>query len=226
VFYQPERGHGLPHDPLNALVIPRPIGWISTVDANGVRNLAPFALFNIVAYEPPHVMFAPTGLPGGAQKDSLANARATGEFVANLATWDLHEKVWQSSIPAPPEIDEFELTGLTPVASQLVKPPRVKESPAQLECRVVQIVTLPHTDPTSLNHIVIGRVLGVHIDDTILKDGLVDYARIQPMARLGYADYTRVSEVFSKPFPKWPPDNAKPSTGHSDSARLQPLPSA
>jgi flavin reductase (DIM6/NTAB) family NADH-FMN oxidoreductase RutF len=205
MFYEPERGHGLPHDPINALVIPRPVGWVSTISTNGVLNLAPFALFNIVAYAPPHVMFAPTGLPGGHLKDSLKNAMETGEFVTNLAIWDLRDKVWQSSIPAPPEVDEFQLTGLTPIPSRLVKPPRVKETPVHLECRTVQIVKLPHTDPTSMNHIVIGKVVGVHIDDSVLVNGMVDYTKIVPMARLGYTDYTRVTEVHTKPFPKWPP---------------------
>ncbi|MSO99305.1 MAG: flavin reductase family protein [Rhodospirillaceae bacterium] len=209
MFYEPERGHGLPHDPINALVIPRPIGWVSSIDINGMPNLAPFALFNLVAYMPPHVMFAPTGEPTGRAKgtfkDSLNNVQATGEFVINMATWELRDQVWQSSIPAPPGVSEFGLTGLTPIASQLVKPPRVKESPVHLECKLVQIVRLPHTNPDSANHIVIGKVVGVHIDDSILVDGKVDYAKITPMARLGYTDYTRVGEVFTKPFPKWPP---------------------
>lgn len=205
MFYEPARGHGLPHDPISALVIPRPVGWISTVGKNGVFNLAPFALFNIVAYEPPHVMFAPTGQSSGKPKDSLVNAQETGEFVANLATWELKDKVWQTSIPAPPEIDEFKLAGLTPVPAKLVKAPMVKESPVHLECKVVEIVKLPHTDPAKANHIVIGKVIGVHIDDAALKNGIIDYSAITPMARLGYFDYTRVSEVHSKPFPKWPP---------------------
>ncbi|MGE4615844.1 MAG: flavin reductase family protein [Gammaproteobacteria bacterium] len=205
MFYRPEDGHGLPHDPLNAIVAPRPIGWISTLDANGHANLAPFALFNIVAYQPPHVMFAPTGQESGRFKDSLNNVHATGEFVANMATWALRDLVWLSSTPAPPEVDEFEVTGLTPVPGRLVAPPRVKESPAHLECKYVQTVTLPHTDPDNANHVVIGRVVGIHIDDAFLVDGLIDQLRIEPMARLGYTGYTRVTEVHAKPFPTWPP---------------------
>lgn len=205
MFYEPEKGHGLPHDPINALVIPRPVGWISTVDVDGVVNLAPFALFNIVAYEPPHVMFAPTGNRGAPFKDSFNNVAATGEFVVNMATWALKDKVWLTSTPAPPHVDEMELAGLTPVPSRLVRPPRVKESPVHLECRHVQTVRLPHTDPGLANHIVIGKVVGVHIDDAVLKNGMVDYALLTPMARLGYTDYTRITEVFTKPFPKWPP---------------------
>jgi flavin reductase (DIM6/NTAB) family NADH-FMN oxidoreductase RutF len=147
MFYRPEDGHGLPHDPLSALVMPRPIGWISTVDVNGRRNLAPFALFNIVAYQPPHVMFAPTGQPGGPYKDSLNNVEETGAFVANMATWALRDAVWQTSIPAPPDIDEFDLAGLTAIPSTVVDPPRVEESPVNLECRHVQTIRLPHVDP-------------------------------------------------------------------------------
>ncbi len=209
MFYRPEDGHGLPHDPLSALVMPRPIGWISTVDAEGRRNLAPFALFNIVAYQPPHVMFAPTGQPGGRFKDSLNNVAATGEFVANMATWALRDAVWQTSIPAPPDVDEFELAGLTPIQSTVVKPPRVGESPVHLECTHVQTIRLPHTDCSTANHVVIGKVVGIHIDDAVLVDGIVDEAKLAPMARLGYLNYTRVTEVHTKPFPTWPPPDEK-----------------
>jgi flavin reductase (DIM6/NTAB) family NADH-FMN oxidoreductase RutF len=206
MFYRPEEGHGLTHDPLSALVMPRPIGWISSVDASGNANLAPFALFNIVAYEPPHVMFAPTGQQNGRYKDSLNNVEATGEFVANMATWPLRDVVWQTSIPAPPDVNEFELAGLTPRPSELVKPPGVKESPVHLECVHVQTVRLPHSDPSNANHVVIGRVVGIHIDDAVIVDGIVDEARLEPMARLGYLNYTRLTEVHSKPFPTWPPE--------------------
>ncbi len=185
--------------------MPRPIGWISSIDAGGRVNLAPFALFNIVAYHPPHVMFAPTGQQNGRFKDSLNNVEATHEFVANMATWSLRDVVWQSSIPAPPEVDEFKLTGLTPIASRLVRPPRVKESPVHLECRHVQTVRLPHEDADNANHIVIGKVVGIHVDDSVIVDGIVDETRLEPMARLGYLNYTRLTEVHSKPFPTWPP---------------------
>lgn len=203
MFYTPEKGHNLTHDPLSALVMPRPIGWISSLDGAGKRNLAPFALFNIVAYAPPHVMFAPTGQSSGRFKDSLNNVQETGEFVANMATWALRDAVWHSSIPAPPEVDEFELTGLTPIPSKMVSPPRVKESPVHLECRHTQTIRLPHVDQNNANHIVIGKVVGVHIDDTVIKDGLVDEMKLEPMARLGYLNYTRLTEIHSKPFPKW-----------------------
>lgn len=205
MFYRPEDGHGLPHDPMSALVMPRPVGWISSLDTEGRRNLAPFALFNLVAYEPPHVMFAPTGQANGRFKDSLNNVEATGEFVANIATWALRDSVWQTSIPAPANIDEFELAGLTPIASTLVAPPRVAESPVHLECAHVQTIRLPHVDIHNANHVVIGKVVGVHIDESVINDGIVDELALQPMARLGYLNYTRLTEVHSKPFPTWPP---------------------
>ena len=208
MFYRPEDGHGLPHDPMSALVMPRPVGWISSQDAAGRRNLAPFALFNLVAYQPPHVMFAPTGQAGGRFKDSLNNVEATGEFVANMATWALRDAVWHTSIPAPSDVDEFELAGLTPTPATIVAPPRVKESPVHLECTHVQTIRLPHVDPDNANHVVIGKVVGVHIDDSVITDGIVSEAALEPMARLGYLNYTRVTEVHTKPFPTWPPKKA------------------
>jgi flavin reductase (DIM6/NTAB) family NADH-FMN oxidoreductase RutF len=150
-------------------------------------------------------MFAPTGQKSGRVKDSLNNVHATREFVANMAAWALRDFVWLSSTPAPPEVDEFDVTGLTPVLGRLVVPPRVKESPAHLECQYVQTVTLPHTGRDNANHVVIGRVVGIHIDDSFLVNGLVDQLRIKPMARLGYTGYTQVTEVHAKPFPTWPP---------------------
>lgn len=206
MFYKPEKGHNLKYDPLSAIVIPRPIGWISTIDKKGNRNLAPFALFNIVAYKPPHVMFAPTAQPvERGFKDSLANVQDTKEFVANMATWKLRDAVWHSSIPAPRDVDEFELTGLTPAASKIVAPPRVKESPVSLECQHVQTITLPHEDGLTSNNIVIGKVVGIHIDDSVIENGIVNEKKLEPMARLGYLNYTRITEVYNKPFPKWPP---------------------
>ena len=207
MFYKPEEGHSLEHDPLSALVIPRPIGWISTIDKKGNKNLAPFALFNIVAYKPPHVMFAPTGQSvKKGFKDSLVNVQDTNEFVANMATWKLRDAVWLSSTPAPREVDEFELTGLTPAPSKIVSPPRVKESPVSLECQHIQTIRLPHEDGLTSNNIVIGKVVGIHIDDSVIEGGIVSEKKLEPMTRLGYLNYTRITEVYNKPFPRWPPE--------------------
>ena len=203
MFYRPQDGHGLPRNPFNALVVPRPIGWISTLDADGGVNLAPYSFFNAVAYTPPQVMFSGTGNHAfGGLKDSIRNAIETGEFVVNLATWDLREAMNASAVAAPHTIDEFEYAGLHKAPSQIVRPPRVAESPAHLECVFTQSVQL-ETDDDEPNTAVFGRVVGVHIDDGYLKDGFVDTVAMRPLGRLGYLDYVVVSETFSMERPKW-----------------------
>ena len=154
-FYEPAKGHGLRHDPLNAIVAPRPIGWVSTVDAEGRRNLAPYSFFNAFNYVPPIIGFASIG-----RKDSLANAEATGMFVWNLATRDLAEAMNRTSATAARGVDEFELSGLTPAPSSLVAPPRVLESPVNFECRVSQILQLAGADGTRIETwVVFGEVV-------------------------------------------------------------------
>lgn len=205
MFYEPTHGHGLPHNPFNAIVLPRPIGWIATLDEQGRTNLAPFSFFNAVSYVPPQVMFATTGPHSeGGHKDSMRNALASGEFVANLATWELREAVNLTSTPAPPGVDELELAGLTAVPSRLVAPPRVAESPVQLECRVVTSVDLPTPDPDDPNTVVFGEVVGIHISDEAIVDGLVDVTRLQPIGRLGYRQYVHVRDSFEMTRPGWP----------------------
>lgn len=205
MFYRPSEGHGLRRNPFNAVVVPRPIGWVSSVDRDGRVNLAPFSFFNAVSYVPPQVMFATTEPHrDGGDKDSLRNIRETGEFAVNLATWPLREAVNASSAPAPHGIDEFELAGLTKAPARLVRPPLVAESPVHLECVLVQIVELPSPDPADPNTVVFGEVVGVHIADEVIVDGLVDPLRLDAIARLGYDQYARVSEVFSMKRPGWP----------------------
>ena len=197
---------GLRHNPFTALVTPRPIGWISTVNAQGLSNLAPFSFFNAVSSAPPMVMFcANASHTDGGDKDSLANARATGEFVANLATFDLQKQMNDSSSAAPRAIDEFDLVGLTKAPSRLVRPPRVAESPIHLECRVVRIVELPSDERTGeRNALTVGRVLAVHIDDSLISEGRVDITRARPLARMGYLDYAVIDSVFPIKRPSWP----------------------
>jgi flavin reductase (DIM6/NTAB) family NADH-FMN oxidoreductase RutF len=206
VFYRPTDGHGLPHNPFNQLVVPRPIGWISSRGADGHVNLAPFSFFNAVAYVPPQVMFALTGPhASGGYKDSLRNVLETGEFGFNLATWGLREEVNLTSAPAPPGTDEFELAGLTKRAARAIEVPLVDESPANFECRLVTSVQLPTPDPDDPNTVVFGEVVGVHIRDDVIVDGLVDIHRLDPIARLGYNDqYARVTEIFRMTRPGWP----------------------
>ena len=187
----------LPHNPFKACVVPRPIGWISTVDAEGIPNLAPFSFFNAVSERPPMVMYCANGehIEGG-EKDSTQNARATGEFVANLATWELREAVNLSSKRVRRAIDEFALTGLEAAPSTLVRPPRVAASPIALECRVISVHELPNEGTGEINRMVIGRVLGIHIAEHLLVDGMVSIPRLRPIARLGYREYAVVESVF------------------------------
>ena len=189
-FYEPAQGHGLPHDPFNALVGPRPIGWISSQSAAGVRNLAPYSFFNAFNYVPPIVGFASIGA-----KDSLHNIRDTGEFGWNLATRPLAERMNASCAAVPPEVDEFALAGLTPVASRGIAVPRVAESPVSFECRLTQIVRLEGVDGTPVDTwLVLGEVVGVHIARHLLKDGIYDTAAAEPILRAGGpADYFTVT---------------------------------
>jgi flavin reductase (DIM6/NTAB) family NADH-FMN oxidoreductase RutF len=180
-FYEPRDGHRLPHDPFNAMVGPRPIGWISSRSGAGTLNLAPYSFFNAFNYVPPIVGFASIGY-----KDTLRNIEETGEFAWNLATRPLAEQMNQSCAAVGPEVDEFALAGLTPAPSRIVQVPRVAESPVSFECRLSQLLQLQGADggkvPTWL---VLGEVVGVHIDQTLLKDGIYDTAAAQPILRGG-----------------------------------------
>lgn len=199
MFYRPSEGHGLPHDPFKALVVPRPIGWISSLDAEGRANLAPYSFFNGCGDNPPLVMFAQTGRKSRPEpiKDTIANVRATGEFACNVVSEALAEKMNLTSGTYPPEVDEFALAGLTPAPGVAVSVPHVAEAPAVLECRVVRILDdLPSHAEHMFNVMVIGEVVGVHIRDEILREGRVDYTAFRPVARLGYMDYTTVREVW------------------------------
>ena len=189
-YYEPSKGHGLPHDPFNAVIGPRPIGWISSQNSAGNLNLAPYSFFNAFNYTPPIIGFASIGA-----KDSLRNIQETGEFGWNLATRPLAEQMNASCAAVGPEVSEFELTGLTPVASRNIKVPRVAESPVSFECKLTQIVQLHGVDgvlvPTWL---VLGEVVGVYIARRLLKDGVYDTAAAEPVLRGGGpADYFAVT---------------------------------
>lgn len=205
MFHEVGTPHGLPFNPFKSCIIPRPIGWTTTVDAEGRVNLAPFSFFNGMASEPPMVVLGINGRHGGggACKDTLANCRATGEFVINMATEALKDAMNTTAGPHPTGTDEMALAGLTPEPSVLVRPPRVAESPVHLECRVHEIVPLPSDDPDSANTLVIGRVVGVHVrDDALTPDGRVDVECIRPIARLGYQDYATVERVWQLTRPR------------------------
>jgi flavin reductase (DIM6/NTAB) family NADH-FMN oxidoreductase RutF len=198
-FYEPSKGHNLAYDPFKAIVAPRPIGWISTLDAQGRPNLAPYSFFNAISERPPMVMFSSGGL-----KDTAANIQATGEFVCNLVTRALAEKMNLTSAPLPRGTNEFEFAGLAAAQCRIVSAPRVAEAPAALECRLVEMVQLRDLHGATLEqYVTIGQVVGVHLDHTYLKDGLFDLLATHPIQRAGYAaDYTEAAVGFQMPRPR------------------------
>ena len=215
MFYDPRRNdHDLPHNPWTALVVPRPIGWISTVSRSGVVNLGPYSFFNTVSANPPYVLFS-----SHPRKHSQINAEETGEFVVNMATWDLREVMNASSAEFAAEVSEPERVGIDMCACVNVKPPRVARSPVVLECKYNTTVRLTGADgrlnPSS---IVFGEVVGVHVDDRVIVDGRIDVLKMQPIARLGYMDFTLVDNLFEMLRP------AKPTQEHTEPpANRQPV---
>ncbi|MFD1701949.1 flavin reductase family protein [Methylopila henanensis] len=196
--YEVAKGHRLPHDPFKAIVAPRPIGWISTVDAEGRPNLAPYSFFNGVAGSPPMVMFSSEGW-----KHSVANVDATGEFVCNFASLALKDAMNASSAPVAAGVDEFELARLETAESSLVRPPRVKASPAALECKALSVTELSDLDGRRIGRwMVVGQVVAVHIREEFLTGGLFDTAKAGALARCGYMDYAAVETVFALERPK------------------------
>jgi len=195
MFYRPEDGHGLPHNPFNALITPRPIGWISTRSRDGHDNLAPYSFFNGVAYVPPQVMFASTsGKPDReVGKDSLSQLQDTGVFCVNIVETAMQDAMNQTSGAWGAEVDEFDLAGIEKAACDTIDCARVAHAPAALECRVTQVIKIEGAE----NYVTFGEVTGIHLRDDCIVDGLFDVTRFKPLARLGYRDYTSVSDVFS-----------------------------
>jgi flavin reductase (DIM6/NTAB) family NADH-FMN oxidoreductase RutF len=201
MFYETAKNdHGLARNPLKAIVAPRPIGWITSMSAKGDINLAPYSFFNAVSDDPPMVLFSSEG-----PKDSLVFVEETKEFVCNLATFDLRNAVVETSGQFPRGVNEMDQCGLAPAPSRLVRPPRVAASPCALECRLLQIVDVKDLQGRpSTRYVVFGQVVGVHIDDRFIKDGRLDTAAMQPLARCGYTDYSVVDKVFAMARPKLP----------------------
>ena len=195
MFYRPKDGHGLPHNPFNAIVTPRPIGWISTRGTDGQDNIAPYSFFNAVAYVPPQVMFASTSAKDDRDgtKDSVANIRDTGFFCVNIVEYAMRDVMNKSSGPWERDVDEFELAGIERTECETVPCSRVANAPAALECKLTQIVQLPG----EANFTVFGEVTGIHMRDDCLVDGIFDVLRFNPLARMGYRDYSVVREKFS-----------------------------
>jgi flavin reductase (DIM6/NTAB) family NADH-FMN oxidoreductase RutF len=194
LFYEPAKEtSGLPHSPFTACCVPRPLGWISTVSIDGVHNLAPFANFQNVTFDPPTVLFSACGTP----KDTLVNAVETGEFVWNMATYAQRSHVARSAVRYPPDVDEFEAAGIEFLPAERVRPRRVAASPVHFECRTQDAIKIHGNIPESQATIVIGQVIGIHIrDDVLTDDGRIDLLSIKPLARLGYLDYTTVDRLF------------------------------
>tara|TARA_R110002049_G_scaffold23781_6_gene84658 strand:- start:42567 stop:43172 length:606 start_codon:yes stop_codon:yes gene_type:complete len=194
MFYRPEHGHGLPHNPFNAIITPRPIGWISTRDGHGRDNLAPYSFFNGVAYTPPQVMFASTGVKDDVDgtKDSVANIRDTGVFCVNVVEYAAREAMNVTSATLPHDEDEFVRASVAKAACDQIDCARVADAPANLECKVTQVVQIEG----AANFVVFGEVVGVHLRDDCVIDGRFDVTQYQPLSRMGYRDYTVVREVF------------------------------
>ncbi len=188
MFYQPKDGHGLPHNPFNAIITPRPIGWISSRGSNGTNNLAPYSFFNGTAYTPPQVMFASTG-----RKDSVSNIQDTGVFCVNIVEFAMRDAMNASSAGFDAEIDEFVQAGVTPQQCETIDCARVAEAPASLECRMTQVVDLMGDN----NSVIFGEVIGIHLRDDALVDGIFDVTTFRPLSRLGYRDYSVVDNLFS-----------------------------
>lgn len=200
MFYRPEDGHGLPHNPFSAIVAPRPIGWISSRAADGSDNLAPYSFFNAVAYEPPQVMFSSNGTKADQDgtKDTVANIRASEVFCVNVVEYAMRDAMQLCSGPWPRNVDEFEEAGIVRADCESIACSRVASAPANLECKLTQIVQLPG----KANFVVFGEVTGVHLRDDCMNEGMFDLTRFEPLARLGYRDYTRVTELFPVLAPK------------------------
>ncbi len=195
MFYEPHARDRsiLPHDPFKAIIAPRPIGWVTTMSRDGAVNLAPYSFFNAFSGAPPIVGFSSESL-----KDSAAFSDETREFTFNLATFDLRHQMNLTSAPLPRGVSEFEHAGLTPAPARLVRPPRVAESPASLECVVTEIIALKDRHGQRAGALlVVGEVVGVHLDDRFVANGRFDTAGAQPIARCGYQDYAVVKELFS-----------------------------
>jgi flavin reductase (DIM6/NTAB) family NADH-FMN oxidoreductase RutF len=201
MFYEPAKNnHGLPFNPYKSIVVPRPIGWISTVSRGGIVNLAPYSQFNNLAYDPPYVMFAANSVHrSGRRKDSVRNATDTGEFVVNMATYELRNAINVTAQSLAAHVDEAALAGLEMLPCRIVEAPRVAASPVHLECKFHCSLALPGAAFDQVHHVVIGRVVGVHIRDDVITDGKLDVLKIRPLARLGYFDYTTIDSVFAMP---------------------------
>lgn len=207
IFYEPghHKEHGFKHDPFKAFVSPRPIGWIGSIDDRGRTNLAPYSFFNAMASNPPQVVFGTGSRPDGSKKDSQLNIEQTGEFTVNIVAHALKDGMNETSAALPHGESEFDLAGLEGVPSRLIKPLRVAAAPISFECVYSRTIDMECWDDTHRNFMLIGKVIGIHVAEEVVVDGLADVTKWQPVSRLGYFDYATVTEVFEMFRPKGAP---------------------
>ena len=203
MFFTPgtHKDHGLTHNPFKAIVSPRPIGWISTLGADGTPNLAPYRFFNAISELPPMVGFA-AAPNANSDKDSLVNARTSGEFVVNIVSKEQMQAMSDTSAELAAHESEFDFAGLTPTPATLVNAPMVKDAPCQLECKLWDIIELPEMPNGRRNQWVMGSVIGIHINDNVIVEGKVDVLKYNPVSRLGYMDYAVIEDVLTLNRPK------------------------
>ena len=205
MFYETKKNnHGLKYDPFKSCIIPRPIAWITTISNDGIDNCAPYSFFNGVSSDPPMVMFANNGsaIDGSGPRDTFSNIKENQEFVINISTFNTKDKMNKTSARLCRNVSEIEFASLETLDSRLVKPKRLKESPINMECTLYKIIDLPGITEDNYNGILIGKVIGIHINDEYIKDGKVDVKKIKPLARLGYFDYSVIDDFFSIKRPK------------------------
>ncbi len=205
MFYETKtNNHGLKHNPFKSCIIPRPIAWITTISNDGIDNCAPYSFFNAVSSDPPMVMFANNGsaIDGSGPRDTFSNIKENQEFVINISTFNTKDKMNKTSARLCRNVSEIEFASLETLDSRLVKPKRLKESPINMECTLYKIIDLPGITEDNYNGILIGKVIGIHINDEYIKEGKVDVKKIKPLARLGYFDYSVIDDFFSIKRPK------------------------
>ena len=205
MFYETKtNNHGLKYNPFKSCIIPRPIAWITTISNDGIDNCAPYSFFNGVSSDPPMIMFANNGsaIDGSGPRDTFSNIKENQEFVINISTFNTKDKMNKTSARLCRNVSEIEFASLETLDSRLVKPKRLKESPINMECTLYKIIDLPGITEDNYNGILIGKVIGIHINDEYIKEGKVDVKKIKPLARLGYFDYSVIDDFFSIKRPK------------------------
>jgi len=207
MFYDTKKNdHGLKYNPFKSCIVPRPIAWITTKSEEGVHNCAPYSFFNGIAADPPMIMYATNGKqPMGGHKDTITNIRDNGEFVVNMVSYAAKDKMNETTAPFNPNESEVDIAKLEILESNLVAPARLAISPIHMECKLYKIIDLPTLKENEYNGMVLGHVIGIHINDEVLEDGKVNLKKIKPLSRLGYLDYSVVDNIFEMHRPEGSP---------------------